>query len=171
MSAEEDYRRRMEQVQKELGLGGGDRQSDTSDPDRERRRRERAERHASRDDRPRDRDTVVSDAPSSRSRRSFEDDEESERPEYGERRPSVLDQPMTAEPAEIIDNSQTPNGKRENRVRIVDPPKEGDEGPQVKGILRRPTQKFPEDPNPVREGVAPLKDVSRGSVALPCRKT
>lgn len=27
-----------------------------------------------------------------------------------------------------------------------------------KGILKRPKDRFPEDPNPVREGVAPLKD-------------
>ena len=44
---------------------------------------------------------------------------------------------------------------RENRVRIVEPSKEKD---KPKGILRKPTAKFPEDPNPIREGVAPLKD-------------
>ena len=32
----------------------------------------------------------------------------------------------------------------------------------AKGILRRPTQKFLEDPNPIREGVAPLKDSKLG---------
>lgn len=30
--------------------------------------------------------------------------------------------------------------------------------PQIKGILKPPREKFPEDPNPVRPGVAPLKD-------------
>jgi len=67
---------------------------------------------------------------------------------------------MTAEPAQmaqIIDNSLSE--KRENRVRIVDPPTEEEER-KPKGILKKPTQKFPEHPNMVREGVAPLKDVS-----------
>ena len=32
----------------------------------------------------------------------------------------------------------------------------------VKDILRQPTQKFPEDPNPIREGAAPLKDSELG---------
>lgn len=30
--------------------------------------------------------------------------------------------------------------------------------PQIKGILKPPREKFPEDPNPVRPGVAPLKE-------------
>jgi len=67
---------------------------------------------------------------------------------------------MTAEPsqmARIIDNSMSE--RRENRVRIVDPPTE-EEDRRPKGILKKPTQKFPEHPNAVREGVAPLKDVS-----------
>jgi hypothetical protein len=59
--------------------------------------------------------------------------------------------------AQVIDNSQSE--KRENRVRIVDPPSEEDDK-RPKGILKRPTEKFPENPDAVREGVAPLKDVS-----------
>ncbi|OCL02074.1 hypothetical protein AOQ84DRAFT_393208 [Glonium stellatum] len=47
-----------------------------------------------------------------------------------------------------------------DRVRIVEPPRESP--PPVKGILRPPTKKFPEDPNPIREGVAPLKDAKKG---------
>jgi hypothetical protein len=61
------------------------------------------------------------------------------------------------EPVQIIDNSMSE--KRENRVRIVDPPTEEEER-RPKSILKRPTPKFPEDPNNIREGVAPLKDVS-----------
>ena len=59
--------------------------------------------------------------------------------------------------AQVIDNSQSE--KRENRVRIVDPPSEEDDK-KPKGILKKPTEKFPENPDAVREGVAPLKDVS-----------
>jgi hypothetical protein len=40
-------------------------------------------------------------------------------------------------------------------LQIVAPPKESP--PPPKGILRKPTEKFPEDPDPIREGVAPLK--------------
>ncbi len=33
----------------------------------------------------------------------------------------------------------------------------------MKSILRKPTEMFPEDPNPIREGVAPLKDAKLGN--------
>jgi hypothetical protein len=49
----------------------------------------------------------------------------------------------------------------ERRVTIVEPPKDDRsiaEQPRVKSILRKPTEKFPEHPNPTREGVTPLKD-------------
>lgn len=39
--------------------------------------------------------------------------------------------------------------------------------PPAKGILRQPTQKFPEDPNPIREGVAPLRDSKLGKQIPP----
>lgn len=74
------------------------------------------------------------------------------------RRPSILDSSMDhGLMAQVIDNSQSE--KRENRVRIVDPPSDEDDK-KPKGILKKPTEKFPENPNAVREGVAPLKDVS-----------
>jgi hypothetical protein len=111
--------------------------------------------------------------PSSGMRASFEDDA-SQAPSQStwastnngqqqelRRRASVLDSSMDAGlMAQVIDNSQSE--KRENRVRIVDPPSEEDDK-KPKGILKRPTSKFPEDPNAVREGVAPLKDVR-----IPC---
>jgi zinc finger CCCH domain-containing protein 13 len=43
-------------------------------------------------------------------------------------------------------------------VRIVDPPTEEEEK-KPKGILKKPKEKFPDYPDEVREGVAPLKDV------------
>lgn len=48
--------------------------------------------------------------------------------------------------------------KRRRRVSIVEPPRAI---VAPKGILRKPTEKFPEDPNPIREGVAPLKDAKK----------
>lgn len=175
--ADEDYRRRMEQVQRELGLAAPEHNSD-SDPDRERRRREREIRQAERLGRKTNGfhdQTVPPGPPSSGMRASFEDDA-SQAPSQStwssaptnngqqqelRRRASVLDSSM--DPglmAQVIDNSQSE--KRENRVRIVDPPSD-EEDKKPKGILKRPTSKFPEDPNAVREGVAPLKDV-----CIPC---
>jgi hypothetical protein len=85
------------------------------------------------------------------------------------RKPSILDQPMMMnEQAQIIDNSSS--DRKENRVRIVDPPTE-EEAPKPKGILKRPTEKFPEHPNTMREGVAPLKDVSTRQIAFGVRFT
>ena len=47
-------------------------------------------------------------------------------------------------------------------LRILTPaPTGADSKPQVKSILRAPREKFPEDPTPIREGVAPLKDAKK----------
>ena len=47
--------------------------------------------------------------------------------------------------------------QQRGQVRLVSPPQTKDARP-LKGILREPKEKFPEDPAPVREGVAPLKE-------------
>lgn len=185
LDPDEDYRRRMEQVQRELGRVPDDRQSTDSDPDRERRRREReAEREQRRREREReDRDfaepkldagigmTRFNEAPPPPAlRRSFDNESVSTAPSEPSlrRRPSILDQPMTTEPVQILDNSLS--DKRENRVRIVDPPTE-EESRRPKGILKRPTTKFPENPNAVREGVAPLKDATKKGIPPGARWT
>lgn len=171
LDPEEDYRRRMEQVQRELGRGSDDRTHDP-DPDRERRRREREQRQRERMDGRNSEPSVVGShssfsevPPPSQLRHSFENESvdgtnsTTSRPGLN-RKPSILDEPMTNEPsqmAQIIDNSMSE--KRENRVRIVDPPTEQEER-KPKGILKQPKPKFPEYPNAMREGVAPLKDVS-----------
>jgi len=103
---DEDYRRRMEQAQRDLGL------HDHADSDRDRR---------------------TNGAESVPSRAS--------------------------PPAVSGDVDHPENKSRENRVRIVEPPSDREDSQPVKGILKRPTQKFPEDPNPMREGVKPLKEV------------
>ncbi|KAH8886752.1 hypothetical protein GQ53DRAFT_336404 [Thozetella sp. PMI_491] len=46
----------------------------------------------------------------------------------------------------------------EKQVRLVSPPRDKDEKKPIKGILKQPKAQFPEEPNPVREGVAPHKD-------------
>lgn len=45
----------------------------------------------------------------------------------------------------------------ERQVRVVSPPRDKDEKKPVKGILKQPKPQFPEEPNPIREGVAPHK--------------
>ncbi|UKZ95362.1 uncharacterized protein TrAFT101_010206 [Trichoderma asperellum] len=46
----------------------------------------------------------------------------------------------------------------EKQVRVVSPPHEKKEDKPLKGILKQPSAKFPEEPNPIREGVAPHKE-------------
>lgn len=48
--------------------------------------------------------------------------------------------------------------REEKQVRVVSPPREKSEQKPIKGILKAPSAKFPEDTNPIREGVAPHKD-------------
>lgn len=178
---DEDYRRRMEQVQRELGRPpvSVDERSEASDPDRERRRREREARLREREELREPKldagigpTTFNEQGPPPAIRRSFENDSVTSSPSAAggstlnnnpslRRRPSILDRPITDEPqAHIIDNSLS--SRRENRVRIVDPPlaNASDDSDQQKprGILKRPTEKFPDYPDTVREGVAPLKD-------------
>ncbi|KAI0097011.1 hypothetical protein GGR51DRAFT_487232 [Nemania sp. FL0031] len=47
---------------------------------------------------------------------------------------------------------------QEKQVRVVSPPRDKAEPKPIKGILKPPSAKFPEDSNPIREGVAPHKD-------------
>jgi ankyrin repeat protein len=58
------------------------------------------------------------------------------------------------------------------RVAIEDKPqKERVLKPATKGILRKPTEKFPEEPEPTREGIAPLKDAKADGVPTDARWT
>lgn len=77
-------------------------------------------------------------------------------------------------------NSSNPRGRepsmglanKENRqLRVVSPPRDKVEEKRVKGILRTPREKFPEDPSPIREGVAPLKDAKKDGVPPDARWT
>ncbi|TWU75238.1 hypothetical protein ED733_005679 [Metarhizium rileyi] len=53
------------------------------------------------------------------------------------------------------------------QVRLVSPPREKTEGKPLKGILKQPKVSFPEDANPVREGVAPHKEDKKLKEAPP----
>ncbi|KAF7718789.1 Uncharacterized protein PECH_005885 [Penicillium ucsense] len=73
-------------------------------------------------------------------------------------------------------NSHSPlsSDSRENaqKALTVEPPasKEPEPAP-VKGILKPPKKAFPEEPNPIREGVAPLKDANKNGIPPTARWT
>jgi hypothetical protein len=137
---DEEYRRRIQQEAERTSRSTRDRDHD--DTEREHRRR-KDHRDSSR-------------SPDDRSRASPPREGTSNRPE--ERSGSLYDASLVQEP-ESFDKLQAdqPGSKS---VTIVTPPKEPQ--PQVKGILRKPTEKFPEEPEPIREGVAPHKDALKG---------
>ncbi|TGO28656.1 hypothetical protein BPAE_0024g00010 [Botrytis paeoniae] len=71
--------------------------------------------------------------------------------------------------------SSAPTTGETKQARVVSPPREKveekPEKPAIKGILRQPREKFPEDPSPIREGVAPLKDAKKDGVPPDARWT
>lgn len=155
MDPDEEYRRRLQQELERSTGSVRDRDSD-SDREKEHRRREREREEQVPRDRPSE--TTSRDIP--RADRNGDLKPESKPDRYSERSNSVFGEPIVDEPASL---SAAEEKERENRVRIVSPPKpDKDSPPPPKGILRKPTAKFPEDPNPIREGVAPLKDAKKG---------
>ena len=60
--------------------------------------------------------------------------------------------------------------EREKQVRVVSPPRDKKEDKPIKGILKQPKVSFPEEPNPVREGVAPHKEDKKIKDAPPGAK-
>jgi zinc finger CCCH domain-containing protein 13 len=62
--------------------------------------------------------------------------------------------------------------KKQRQVRVVTPSEDYREAePPIKGILRQPREKFPEDPAPVREGVALHKTAGKKGVPPTARWT
>jgi hypothetical protein len=122
--------------------------STDSDSDRDRDRdhsRDRSRHHR------RDRDRAYGHR-SSRSHRMLEDGHDNE-----PRRPPPID---TAK-------------EDAKRLVAVDPPVSSPREPEAppKGILKAPREAFPEEPNPVREGVAPLKDATKEGIPPGARWT
>ena len=88
----------------------------------------------------------------------------------------------TREPISL--GSMQANSDNKGRVHIADPTREEPISPSalpageqiiltapIKGILRRPREKFPEDPAPIREGVAPLKNAGQNGIPPNARWT
>ncbi|KAL1642154.1 hypothetical protein SLS61_009815 [Didymella pomorum] len=139
---DEEYRRRIAQAEKEAEASrraAADRQDSDSDGGRDRRRRrDRADRERSRS-RSRGREDRRDRSPASQALSRHNDRD------------------LVEEPESIDKLNPDAPGKS---VQIVVPRK--DQSPPLKGILRKPTEKFPEDPEPIREGVAPHKDAQKG---------
>ncbi|KAE8454591.1 hypothetical protein EG329_000214 [Mollisiaceae sp. DMI_Dod_QoI] len=98
--------------------------------------------------------------------------------ETGSRTPrqsSAKDAGEAAKIRESLDaerRGRDPLAPADNRqLRVVSPPREKLDEKPVKGILRQPREKFPEDPAPIREGVAPLKDAKKDGIPPDARWT
>ncbi|OCK85624.1 hypothetical protein K432DRAFT_19324 [Lepidopterella palustris CBS 459.81] len=162
---DEEYRRRIRQEQERSGTGRREHDSSDSDHAKERRHRKDRDRgrhdHRDRDDRDR---ALPGEPPKLRG--PLDDAQYNAstvvgppHSRYDDNSNIILDNGLVQEPDSLALVAPTTD-RDGNRVRIVAPPRESP--PPPKGILRKPTEKFPEDPNPIREGVAPLKDAKKG---------
>jgi hypothetical protein len=77
---------------------------------------------------------------------------------------------MSKDGRELVEVRSGLEGERGVRI-VTPPPVAGETKAPVKGILRAPREKFPEDPAPIREGVAPLKDAKKDGVPPDARWT
>ncbi|KAF2184148.1 hypothetical protein K469DRAFT_689485 [Zopfia rhizophila CBS 207.26] len=146
LDPDEEYRRRIQQEAERSVRGARDRDYSDSDREKERQRR-KVDRERSRED------------PDRHSRAPPRSDiAEPAHSRYNERSGSVLDKDFVQEPDSLTSPATEREGGR--TVQIVAPPKDPPAPP--KGILRKPTEKFPEDPDPIREGVAPHKSQLKG---------
>ncbi|KAF2200764.1 hypothetical protein GQ43DRAFT_449284 [Delitschia confertaspora ATCC 74209] len=148
LDPDEEYRRRVQQEIERNSRAA--REHDLDDPDKE---RELRRRHDERDRYPEERDKRR-DSPG------------------GERRPppsSMVAEPSHSKSASVLnkglvhepDSLPPPTDEVPSKsLQIVTPPKDPPAPP--KGILRKPTEKFPEHPEPIREGVAPHKSALKG---------
>jgi len=87
------------------------------------------------------------------------------------REPSTQLEPSSRDSRGRRDTSD--DEERRPTPRLVSPPREVKKAEETKprGILRPPREKFPEDPVPIREGVAPLKDAKKDGVPPDARWT
>ena len=168
-SSVRDKVRRSDRRRADADQDNGSRSDETDEGYRERRRRRRREREE-------------------RERKSRGDEElgsSRETAKPADQEPSVKAAGVQAETDEEDDRQGRRRLKRESsgessdevarrnkersRVRVVSPAREPAKKP--KGILRPPTQKFPEDPASIREGVAPLKDAGKKGIPPNARWT
>lgn len=136
--------------------------ADTSDEDLRNYRREPARRRHSSTDTESDRDR-------SRDRSHHRRDRDHSRGYRASRSHRNLEDGHAIEPRRSPPLDMAKDDPR--RLIAVDPPAPKEpEGPP-KGILKPPREAFPEEPNPVREGVAPLKDAHKQGIPPGARWT
>ncbi|KAF2843400.1 hypothetical protein M501DRAFT_985517 [Patellaria atrata CBS 101060] len=181
MDPDEEYRRRVQQ-EMERSYQPPPREALEADRERERRRREQSSQDNTLAIRSLPKDDSMITQPDLERRRRDEpsqdippmrglprDDSMTTHPDIErarERQNNVLGGHMVSEPGEAKDEPE-----RDRRVQIVAPAEKKDSPPPPKSILRKPTEKFPEDPNPIREGVAPLKDATKKGIPPGARWT
>ncbi|KAJ6092789.1 hypothetical protein N7486_008078 [Penicillium sp. IBT 16267x] len=102
-----------------------------------------------------------------RRKHSSEDTSEDNKATRGHRRPRERSHVRSR--SRSISNDSKDGGKK---VVAVDPPAQKEPDTMPKGILKKPRPAFPEEPNPVREGVAPLsKDADKHGIPPGARWT
>ncbi|PGH27812.1 hypothetical protein AJ80_00600 [Polytolypa hystricis UAMH7299] len=124
----------------------------------------RKHRHRNTESRKKDRAEPSSEARGDRHSRDS-DRENSDAAKHSPSQGKILpyDRPTVASPVDVPDDRRwkpTTDTKPSNQLEV-----------QPKGILKTPTQKFPEDHRAVREGVAPLKDTSKQGIPAGARWT
>ncbi|EXJ62290.1 hypothetical protein A1O7_02723 [Cladophialophora yegresii CBS 114405] len=172
-------------LDRELKLTNGDRDHRRRDEDRrgeeveddeDRRERRRHHRHRKHKDRDNESDTTEDfEARESRHRRSDRDHQEDPRDaprqhrDSGASREEDRDVPPNLEQRTISPGEEEDG--RPRKVQLVEPAEKKEEY-KPKGILKPPREvPFPEDPNPTREGVAPLKDAQKDGIPPNARWT
>jgi hypothetical protein len=174
-------------VDRDLKLTDGDRDHRRRDDDRrpegledEEDRRERKKhhhrKHRDRSERENESDTTEDyDGKETRNRRSDRDREEG--PHDASRHHRDREPPRDEDrdnPPNFQQRTISPGDEEDGRprkVQLVEPAEKKEEF-KPKGILKPPREvPFPEDPNPTREGVAPLKDASKDGIPPNARWT
>ena len=136
------------------------------------------EQKANKEARERDRERSREDRQYSRSR-SRSRSASSIRTSLSKQLPNMIpSEPTPGEPTNISTDLDASSSRgrpivpsEERRLRVVSPPRKRIEKNPVKGILRQPREKFPEDPTPIREGVFPLKDAKKDGIPADARWT
>lgn len=95
-------------------------------------------------------------------------DHKASRSDYSERRSDDAGRKESWPDKKAPNDDEVPSQRRPERIGVVSPPRDKEVKVPLKSILREPRPKFPEDPAPVREGVAPLKEALKdGKKGIP----
>lgn len=162
LDPDEEYRQRIKlEAEKSRGLQAGSSTNAEGGGGRDRRRRD--------NERDEQQPPAVTEA--------ADEDARSRRPREHARNESLHDESSSSRalapyraPDEDLQNSTgaPTDAMRDDRLAVVEPARDKE---PPRGILRKPTEKFPEHPETVREGVAPLKDTQKKGIPSTARWT